>query len=232
MGHPFERLIGRTDHAFVPKEHADIFQRIDRLVLETGEVNENEELIPGSHGEIRTIVTRKKRACLANGARLVVGTITDISELKQREASSRLLFETIRCRCGYSTRDPAFPGRQPGRGRALRLLARTVPDHDAARHQAGRRCRPFRDMVGTAPALPHRSRWRHIKADGSDIDVAAYCQSLQYEGRPAWMAALIDITARKRANEELRRTRQFLDTVIENVPAMLFVKEARSTAIS
>src|SRR6185436_19906069 len=40
------------------------------------------------------IVTRKKRACLANGARLVVGSITDISELKQREASSRLLFDS------------------------------------------------------------------------------------------------------------------------------------------
>ena len=93
-GHPHESLIGKTDHAFVPKEHADVFQRIDRLVLETGEVNENEELIPGTTGEIRTIVTRKKRACLANGARLVVGSITDISELKQREASSRLLFDS------------------------------------------------------------------------------------------------------------------------------------------
>ena len=40
------------------------------------------------------------------------------------------------------------------------------------------------------------------------------------------MVALIDVTERQRANDELRRTRQFLDTVIENVPAMLFVKEA------
>ena len=103
MGHPHERLVGKTDHDFVPKEHADVFQRVDRLVLETGEVNENEELIPGAHGEIRTIVTRKKRACLANGARLVVGSITDISELKQREASSRLLFDSNPCRCGYSS---------------------------------------------------------------------------------------------------------------------------------
>ena len=69
--------------------------------------------------------------------------------------------------------------------------------------------------------------WRHIKADGSAIDVEAYSQSLQYEGRPAWMVAVVDITERKKANEELRRTRQFLDTVIENVPAMLFVKEAK-----
>ena len=137
MGHPHERLVGKTDHAFVPKEHADVFQRVDRLVLETGEVNENEELIPGAHGEIRTIVTRKKRACLANGARLVVGSITDISELKQREASSRLLFDSNPAAdVGIRAGEFAVSGSQPGCGRALRLHARAVPGDDAARHQA------------------------------------------------------------------------------------------------
>jgi diguanylate cyclase (GGDEF)-like protein/PAS domain S-box-containing protein len=229
MGHPFESLIGQTDHAFVPKEHADIFQRIDRLVLETGDVNENEELIPGSNGEIRTIVTRKKRACLANGARLVVGTITDISELKQREASSRLLFETNPLPMWvFDTETLRFLAVNPaavehyGYSReqflAMTLLdIRPADDVDA-----------FREMVGTRNGSFRTDRsWRHIKADGSAIDVEAYSQSLQYEGRPAWMAAVVDITERKKANEELRRTRQFLDTVIENVPAMLFVKEAK-----
>src|SRR5690242_16417922 len=37
MGQAHERLVGMTDHAFVPKEHADIFRRIDRLVLDTGQ---------------------------------------------------------------------------------------------------------------------------------------------------------------------------------------------------
>src|SRR5262249_30265598 len=36
-----------------------------------------------------------------------------------------------------------------------------------------------------------------------------------------------DVTERKRAEDELRRTRAFLDTVIENVPATIIVKEAR-----
>ena len=229
MGHPFESMIGRTDHAFVPKEHADIFQRIDRLVLETGEVNENEELIPGSNGEIRTIVTRKKRACLANGARLVVGTITDISELKQREASSRLLFETNPLPMWvFDTETLRFLAvnaaavEHYGYSRE-QFLAMTLLDIRPADDVGA-----FREMVGTRNGSFRTDRsWRHIKADGSAIDVEAYSQSLQYEGHPAWMAAVVDITERKKANEELRRTRQFLDTVIENVPAMLFVKEAK-----
>ena len=85
----------------------------------------------------------------------------------------------------------------------------------------------LRDLVASNDRNAATDRiWRHIRADGSEIDVSAYCQFLQYEGHAAWMVALIDITERQRANAELRRTRQFLDTVIENVPAMLFVKEA------
>ena len=228
MGQPHERLVGKTDHDFVPKEHADVFQRVDRLVLESGEVNENEELIPGAHGEIRTIVTRKKRACLANGARLVVGSITDISELKQREASSRLLFDSNPLPMWVFELDSLrflavnqAAVEHYGYSRE-QFLAMTVPDIRPADDAD-----LLRDLIASNDRQAATDRiWRHIKADGSEIDVASYCQFLQYEGHPAWMVALIDVTERQRANEELRRTRQFLDTVIENVPAMLFVKEA------
>src|SRR5262249_12489868 len=37
-----------------------------------------------------------------------------------------------------------------------------------------------------------------------------------------------DITERKRAEQELERTRAFLDTIIENVPSPIIVKEAPS----
>jgi diguanylate cyclase (GGDEF)-like protein/PAS domain S-box-containing protein len=42
-----------------------------------------------------------------------------------------------------------------------------------------------------------------------------------------WVSTHDDITDRRRAEEERDRTRVFLDTVIENVPATLVVKEAR-----
>ena len=47
------------------------------------------------------------------------------------------------------------------------------------------------------------------------------------KGEPKYLLNVIeDVTERKRADDELRRTREFLNTVIENVPATIFVKDA------
>ena len=45
--------------------------------------------------------------------------------------------------------------------------------------------------------------WRHIKADGSVIDVEVYTRPLLHEGRPASLAVIIDVTERKRAQERV-----------------------------
>ena len=45
-----------------------------------------------------------------------------------------------------------------------------------------------------------------------------------------WVATHEDITERKRAEDELRRTQKFLNTVIENVPVPIMVKEIPSSA--
>jgi diguanylate cyclase (GGDEF)-like protein/PAS domain S-box-containing protein len=42
-----------------------------------------------------------------------------------------------------------------------------------------------------------------------------------------WVAVHEDITEQRRAEQELARTKNFLDTVIENVPSTIFVKDAR-----
>ena len=44
----------------------------------------------------------------------------------------------------------------------------------------------FREMVAATRNGSFRTdrSWRHIKADGSAIDVEAYSQSLQYRGTP------------------------------------------------
>ncbi len=66
---------------------------------------------------------------------------------------------------------------------------------------------------------------RHQKADGSLIDVGVYATPIIYEGRRAFLVAMHDITDRKKAEEKLRDTQKFLDTVIENVPVPILVKD-------
>jgi diguanylate cyclase (GGDEF)-like protein/PAS domain S-box-containing protein len=47
------------------------------------------------------------------------------------------------------------------------------------------------------------------------------------KGQTQYLLTVVeDVTERKRADDELRRTREFLNTVIENVPATIFVKDA------
>lgn len=229
MGLSYEELAGKTDSDFVPREQADVFRQVDRLVLETGEVNENEELIQGPNGEIRTIVTRKARASLPNGARFVVGCISDITRLKQHEGSLRLLFE-----------DNPIPMWVFDRG-SLRFLAvnQAAIEHygytreeflskSIAEIRPAEDVKEFLQVVGTGEGSYRTGRtWRHIKADGSLIDIVAYSKPIDYDGCSALMVAVFDVTERKRAEDDLRRTREFLDTVIENIPVMLFAKEAR-----
>ena len=43
-----------------------------------------------------------------------------------------------------------------------------------------------------------------------------------------WVASVIDITVRKRIEEELKAANAFLDAIIENIPLMLFVKDSQS----
>ncbi|CDX32533.1 Diguanylate cyclase/phosphodiesterase [Mesorhizobium sp. SOD10] len=229
MGRSFGELAGRTDYDFVPKKHADVFSRIDRLVLDTGEVNENEEVIRGPDGKVRTLMTRKARALLPSGARFVVGCISDITTLKQHEASLRLLFEENPVPMWVFDRS------------SLRFLAvnhAAVECYGYSREQFLAKSildiRPpedaeaMREIVAAGQGSDRSGRsWRHIKADGSVIHVVAYSKPIEYDGRSSFMVAIIDVTERKLAEDGMRRAREFLDTVIENIPVMLFAKEAR-----
>src|SRR5258708_11303592 len=45
--------------------------------------------------------------------------------------------------------------------------------------------------------------WKHVRADGTLIDLAIYSRELTYNDRPAVLLALMDITERKRAEARL-----------------------------
>ncbi len=81
LGRTRQELLGRTDRDVLPREQAEVFSRIDDLVLRTGEENVNEELVTDAKGVTHVLVTKKTRARDADGRPVIVGVIRDVTEM-------------------------------------------------------------------------------------------------------------------------------------------------------
>jgi diguanylate cyclase (GGDEF)-like protein/PAS domain S-box-containing protein len=158
-----------------------------------------------------------------------IGVRIDITELKQREESFRLLFESnplpmLVCAEKslqfIAVNDASVAHYGYSREQFLRMSVfdlRTPEDQENAQWLA-------QSGEGNRQAGATR---RHIKADGSIIDVAVYSRPLRYDGQAATLFAAIDLTARKRAEDEVREAREFLNAIVDNVPVTVTVKDAR-----
>jgi diguanylate cyclase (GGDEF)-like protein/PAS domain S-box-containing protein len=128
----------------------------------------------------------------------VIGLRVDISELKQREASFRLLFDGNPVPMIVCALDDE------------RILA--VNDSAVTHYGYGRavfqamKVRELQALAADPPWVDDHSHdqatsrvWQHVKSDGGLIDVVVYSRRLAHGDRPAVLLALIDITERRRA---------------------------------
>jgi diguanylate cyclase (GGDEF)-like protein/PAS domain S-box-containing protein len=132
----------------------------------------------------------------------VIGIRIDITELKQREESFRLLFDSNPVPmivCGQdderilSVNDAAIEHYGYTRPEFEKLTIRHLQAFESDVPWAG-------DPSSDEQAV---RTWKHVKADGSLIDLAIYSRHLVYDEEPAVMLALLDITERKRAEMRL-----------------------------
>ncbi len=132
----------------------------------------------------------------------VIGLRVDISELKQREASFRLLFDSnpvplIVCALDderiLGVNDAAVEHYGYSRAEFEKLTIGSVQAFDTDVPWAGAR---------SSDEQTART-WKHVRADGTLIDLAIYSRQLVYGDQPAVLLALMDITERKRAEARL-----------------------------
>ena len=132
----------------------------------------------------------------------VIGLRVDITELKQREASFRLLFDSnpvpmIVCALDderiLGVNDAAVEHYGYSRAEFEKLTIRSVQAFEAEPPWAGDH---------SSDELAART-WKHVRADGTLIDLAIYSRHLVYGDQPAVLLALMDITERKRAEARL-----------------------------
>jgi diguanylate cyclase (GGDEF)-like protein/PAS domain S-box-containing protein len=132
----------------------------------------------------------------------VIGLRVDITELKQREASFRLLFDgnpvpMIVCALDderiLAVNDAAVSHYGYDRATFERMSIRSL--------QAFEKEAPWVKEQSEDEHAAHV--WKHVKADGALIDVAIYSRQLVHDGRPAMLLSLMDITERKQAEARL-----------------------------
>jgi PAS domain S-box-containing protein len=160
--------------------------------------------------------TERRRAekavaeALAKAERAEQEALAAHAHLERREASFRLLFEsnplpmwvyeqaTFRF-LAVNTAAISHYGYTREQFLAKTLLdVRPAEDREEARRLAG------------SPQASYRTgkTWRHLKADGSQIEVGIFSQPLTYEGCPAMIGAIVDVTARRAVEEQLRQAQK------------------------
>jgi diguanylate cyclase (GGDEF)-like protein/PAS domain S-box-containing protein len=132
-------------------------------------------------------------------------TISDVTALKRREASFRLLFdnnpmpmwvfdtETTRF---LSVNDAAVQHYGYPSHKFLQMKLQDIwPQEEWSAHT-----KALQQIGGS-----HYSgrNWRHLKADGSEIEVLTYGRRVAFDGRDAFMVAVVDITERRQAEARI-----------------------------
>src|SRR3981081_2215395 len=134
----------------------------------------------------------------------IIGLRVDITELKQREASFRLLFDSnpvpmIVCALDderiLSVNEAAIKHYGFARSDFETL---TIPHLQAFESELPWAGSGEQTNTRLAPRA-----WKHVRADGSLIDLAIYSCQLAYRDQPAVLLALMDITERKRSETRL-----------------------------
>ena len=100
------------------------------------------------------------------------------------------------------------------------LDVRLISERDTARHL----------LQGLRETYTPEHSWRHVKKDGSELDVLAYNQPLTMNDRPAVLAALFDITERRRS--EARIAHMAHHDALTNLPNRVLFRQRLDEELS
>ncbi len=136
---------------------------------------------------------------------IIALTVSDVTGLKRREASFRLLFdnnpmpmwvfdaETARF---LSVNDAAVQHYGYAREKFLSMTLEEIwPEDERTTHSEA--------LVNIGESYQSSRNWRHIRADGSEIHVLTYGRRVAFNGRDGYLVAIADITERRKAEARI-----------------------------
>ncbi len=177
--------------------------------------------------------------CMYNAEGLITGHFgvqREVTARKQVDAELRLHSEILRNMAEgihlTRTRDSVIVYANP----TLETMFGYEPGELIGRHVSALNAAGPKSPLETAAEinaqLDGSGNWHgevyNIRKDGAAFWCQVHISTLDHaEYGQVWIAVHQDITARKKAESELYESRAFLRSIVENIPNMIFVKEAR-----
>ena len=235
IGLPREAMLDRTDAEFLPAGRGARFVEEDRTMLAEGGALEREEVFDAGHGEPRWVVRHKRAVTLRDGSRILVVAHVDMTA---RKAAER---EIERQQAFLEAIIDAIPHQIFVKDASHRRLL----VNDALAHWLGR---PRAELVGGRDEGLLPDGQNHLNMAEND-HVLATGEPMFIEGEmvnPAgvrgwWLKSKsrlvlpdgsryvvgvgMDLTAQRRAAQEVRRQQEFVARVLDSLPSPVYVKD-------
>ena len=157
--------------------------------------------------------------------------VSDVTPIKRREASFRLLFDNnpmpmwvfdAQSTEFLSVNDAAVLHYGYSRATFLSMKLQQIwPQDERATHGEA--------LQQAGDAYHSSGTWRHLKADGSEIEVLTFGRRVSFDGRDGYLVAIVDITERRRA--EARIAYMAHHDGLTNLPNREFFQERLKQAL-
>lgn len=233
-----EELVGKNDFDFFPPDLAAKYRADDQRIMARGKTEKLEEA--NQVGGERRIVEVVKSPVVRDDGEVIglMGMFTDITYRRRTEEALererdllRVLLESVPDRVYFKDSQSRFVrcssefAKIVGKQSPIELLGRTDFDLFTEEHARPAYEDEKRIMETGEPIIGkvEKETW----ADGRVTWVTSTkMPHRDKEGRIVGTFGISrDITGLKRAEEELRRSQTFLNSVIENLPIMVFIKD-------
>jgi diguanylate cyclase (GGDEF)-like protein/PAS domain S-box-containing protein len=224
VGKAFEDVLteGLAQGAYVGAVGKDAAWLEKRMERHRRDVNEHEQRLASG----KWIRVQERRS--ENGGS--VGIRVDITDLKLREESFRLLFDSNPVPMWVLDSETV---RILAVNEAATLLYGYTQDQFLERTSLDLRPSEERDdferLFRSGETTQGRRVWRHQRANGEIVLVSVYSTDLSYGGKRARLCAVVDVGEAKRAETELLLQRSQLNAALENMSQglLMFDKEGR-----
>ncbi|MFC5301678.1 PAS domain S-box protein [Azospira restricta] len=241
-----EDILGRIEiwREPLPAGLAGHIREMDERVLAGGGEQVEEQELPMRTGR-RIVIARKTLATGPDGEPIVIGTLTDVTELRRAEreriAADRqrkaILDAATEVSIIATDRDGLITVFNRGAEKMLgycaeEMVGRTTPERIHLPHEVAERGRflsaelgkpvsgfaVFVTLAGIHGAEQHE--WTYVRKDGSQLAVSLVVTAMRDENGEltGYLGIATDVSERQRALAELERQRVRMETIIEHIP--------------